>query len=300
MAAPLQGITEHVWREAHARVCGGVARYYTPFLRMMHGEIPRREQVDATAALSESVACTPQVIACPPQQATHIVDWLVAQGHREVDINLGCPFPPVALKKMGSGMLPYPALVEQLFTALAGIEGVRYSVKMRLGWDEATQWREVMPLTEILQPAHITVHPCTGRGKEADVINHEQMAAIVAASPYPIIYNGGINTRDDIARIVERYPTLAGVMVGRGLVARPDLTSDAGTACYRPFHDQLVEGYRQRYSQGGEAQILRHLQDLWAYFLPDAPARLRKAIKKSRTLAQYYDATTALFTTLEN
>ena len=32
--APLQGYTDWVYREAHARVFGGVDTYYTPFVRL--------------------------------------------------------------------------------------------------------------------------------------------------------------------------------------------------------------------------------------------------------------------------
>ena len=37
--APLQGYTDAVYRQAHARIFGGIETYYSPFARVEHGEI---------------------------------------------------------------------------------------------------------------------------------------------------------------------------------------------------------------------------------------------------------------------
>ena len=68
----------------------------------------------------------------------------------------------------------------------------------------------------------------------------------------------------------------------------PDATSDD----YRRFHDLLVDGYTDQLN-GGEAQLVRHLQDIWQTFLPGTGHKLFKAIRKSRTLDQYQTAASA-------
>ena len=40
--SPLQGYTDAVYRQAHARFFGGVDCYYSPFARVEHGEIRRK------------------------------------------------------------------------------------------------------------------------------------------------------------------------------------------------------------------------------------------------------------------
>ena len=64
---------------------------------------------------------------------------------------------------------------------------------------------------------------------------------------------------------------------------------DASPDDYRRFHDLLVEGYTEQLN-GGEAQLVRHLQDIWQTFLPGTGHKLFKAIRKSRTLDQYQAA----------
>jgi len=220
-------------------------------------------------------------------------------GYTRIDINFGCPFPPIALHRKGSGMLAYPDMVEELFKALAAVKGVAYSVKMRIGWDRNDQWRDILPLTDIIKPTCITIHPRTGKQQYKGGLDIEQFEAILATSPWPIVYNGNLRNVEDIDVITSRYPTLAAVMVGSSLAANPGMFApEAVPDDYRRFHDMLVEGYTEQLN-GGEAQLVRHLQDIWQTFLPGTSHKLFKAIRKSRTLDQYENAATAALNDVE-
>jgi tRNA-dihydrouridine synthase len=127
----------------------------------------------------------------------------------------------------------------------------------------------------------------------------EQFEAILTASPWPVIYNGSLRSVEDIKLTIQRYPTLAAVMVGSGLTANPGMMAPNATPDdYRRFHDLLVEGYTEQLN-GGEAQLVRHLQDIWQTFLPGTNRKLFKAIRKSRTLDQYENAATAALNDVE-
>ena len=299
-AAPLQGVTDNVWRMAQHEVFGGVDAYYAPFMRVEHGEVRRKDLRDVEPERNAGTVLIPQILACPPDHALMMVDALKQMGYQRVDINLGCPFPPIALHRKGSGMLAYPELAEAFFTALAAVDGVEYSVKMRLGWDSNDQWRDILPLMEILKPVNIAVHPRTGKQQYKGELDIEQFEALLAASPWPVIYNGSVRTTEDIEDITRRYPDIAAVMVGSGLAANPGMFApDAKPDDYRRFHDLLVDGYTEQLN-GGEAQLVRHLQDIWQTFLPGTSHKLFKAIRKSRTLDQYQNAAAAALADVEN
>ena len=299
-AAPLQGVTDNVWRMAQHEVFGGVDAYYAPFMRVEHGEVRRKDLRDVEPERNAGTVLIPQILACPPDHALMMVYALKQMGYQRVDINLGCPFPPIALHRKGSGMLAYPELTEALFTALAAVDGVEYSVKMRLGWDSNDQWRDILPLMEILKPVNIAVHPRTGKQQYKGELDIEQFEALLAASPWPVIYNGSVRTTEDIEDITRRYPDIAAVMVGSGLAANPGMFApDAKPDDYRRFHDLLVDGYTEQLN-GGEPQLVRHLQDIWQTFLPGTSHKLFKAIRKSRTLDQYQNAAAAALADVEN
>ena len=300
IAAPLQGVTDNVWRMAQHSVFGGVDAYYAPFMRVEHGEVRRKDLRDVDPQRNQGITLIPQILACQPDHALMMVDALQQMGYKRIDINLGCPFPPIALHRKGSGMLAYPELAEEMFKALATVEGVEYSVKMRIGWDKNDQWRDILPLLDIIRPANIAVHPRTGKQQYKGELDIEQFEALLAASPWPVIYNGSLRTVEDIEQTLQRYPTLAGVMVGNGLAANPGMFApDASPDDYRRFHDLLVEGYTEQLN-GGEAQLVRHLQDIWQTFLPGTNHKLFKAIRKSHTLDQYENAAAAALNDVEN
>ena len=300
LAAPLQGVTDNVWRMAQHNVFGGVDAYYAPFMRVEHGEVRRKDLRDVNPERNTGLVLIPQILACPPEQALMMVDALKQLGYSRIDINLGCPFPPIALHRKGSGMLAYPDLVEMLFKALATVDGVEYSVKMRLGWDRNDQWRDILPLMDIIKPVNIAVHPRIGKQQYKGELDIEQFEALFGASSWPMVYNGGLCTVADIEDVQQRYPGIVAVMVGSGLAANPGmLAPDATPDDYRHFHDLLVEGYTEQLN-GGEAQLVRHLQDIWQTFLPGTGHKLFKAIRKSRTLEQYEAAASAALADVEN
>ena len=293
LAAPLQGVTDNVWRMAQHSVFGGVDAYYAPFMRVERGEVRRKDLRDVEPDRNAGITLIPQILACQPDHALMMVDALKQRGYSRIDVNLGCPFPPIALHRKGSGMLAYPELAEALFTALAAVDGVEYSAKMRLGWDQPDQWRDILSLMDILKPVNIAVHPRIGKQQYKGDLDIGQFEALMAASSWPIVYNGGLRTVEDIEAVVSRYPNLAAVMVGSGLAANPGMFApDATSDDYRRFHDLLVDGYTEQLN-GGEAQLVRHLQDIWQTFLPGTGHKLFKAIRKSRTLDQYQTAASA-------
>ena len=292
--SPLQGFTDFVWRNAHAEVFGNVDIYYTPFMRMVNHSIPNRYIADVNPE-NNVARIRPQILATNPEDATLMVKQLRDMGYTEIDINLGCPHPPIAGKKKGSGMLAHPALCEQLFVALSKMEEVRYSIKMRLGYDSFHQWQDILPLMDIISPMEIVVHPRMGKQMYRGEVNTDEFSMLYEACHYPIIYNGDITSTSQIELLQHRYPQLSGVMVGRALLAKPYLFCNyVDGADLERFHGILYSQY-QKHLLGGEHQILTKMKSLWEYFLPDADKKLRKAIKKCNSIARYEQIVAQIF-----
>lgn len=292
--APLQGFTDFVWRNAHAEVFGNVDIYYTPFMRMVNHSIPNRYIADVNPE-NNVARIRPQILATNPEDATLMVKQLRDMGYTEIDINLGCPHPPIAGKKKGSGMLAHPAMCEQLFVALSKIEEIRYSIKLRLGYDSFHQWQDILPLMDIISPMEIVVHPRIGKQMYRGEVNTDEFSMLYEACHYPIIYNGDITSTSQIELLQHRYPQLSGVMVGRALLAKPYLLCNfVDGADLERFHTLLYSQY-QKHLFGGEHQILTKMKSLWEYFLPDADKKLRKAIKKCNSIARYEQIVAQIF-----
>lgn len=302
--APLQGYTEDVYRRAHCRLCGGVARYYTPFMRIEHGEVRRKDKFDMLPEYNAEVPLALQVIATGREEMELLLHAIEEQWTAPVhiDVNMGCPFPLQVRHGRGAGLLQRPDRVEEICAFLAEHPQHTYSVKMRLGVEEADEWQSIVPLLNEAPLTHLTVHPRVAKLQYGGEPNVEAFEELMAASRTPIIYNGDITTTEQISVLEERYPQLAGVMIGRGLLARPTLAqeyvegvakSDAEVVeALRALHDAVHESYARRIP--GEAQLLQKLRTFWDYAEPTLGRKAWKKVHKAGSMRNYLAAVAAL------
>ena len=282
--APLQGYTDAVYRRAHYECVGGVDEYYTPFVRLEKGEVRRKDLRDTDPAANEGVPTVPQVIAKDGDEFARLCDALQEQGWRRIDLNMGCPFPMQVKAGRGSGLLQHPERVEEIQKEMLRRPDVAFSVKMRLGQESEDEGLKVMPIVNEMPLVHVTLHPRLGRQQYKGTADREAFARFMEVCRHPIIYNGDVVEGE---RLKLNYERLKGVMIGRGLLAKPWMLSDKEPS--NVLHDMHAIIYR--YSTEnlcGDSQILSRLQAFWEYL--DIPHKQKKAIMKATTLPRYREA----------
>ncbi len=187
-AAPLQGFTEAPWRNLHQEVFGGIDAYYTPFVRMEKGEF-RNKDVREIASENNTVSrLIPQLIASTPAELERLAGLFIEKGYKEADINMGCPFPLMTGKHKGSGILPYPAEVEALLKELVHYPELGFSVKMRLGWECADEWRPLLPLLNAAPLRRIVLHPRIGKQQYKGEVDLAAFTAFYEECAHPLVY----------------------------------------------------------------------------------------------------------------
>lgn len=300
LSAPIQGYTDHVWRTAHAQVFGGVDAYYAPFMRVEHGQIRQRDLRDISPDSNHGLRLIPQILACRPIDMEQMIDAVASLGYNELDINLGCPHPPLARRGFGSGMLARPDDLKHLFKLLGQKHSLKFSLKIRLGWDVPDQWRVLVSLLKDSPVILIIVHFRIGTQQYKGDVMLNLIEDTIDTFHTPVIINGDITSSEQAHHLLKKHPDAAGVMIGRALVSNPALLcpSKASSRSYQMMHDLMYDRYRSILT-GGEHQILTRMQSLWERLLPDADHRSRKAIKKATTLSRYESAVTQLFQSLD-
>ncbi|MDE6311002.1 MAG: tRNA-dihydrouridine synthase family protein [Muribaculaceae bacterium] len=296
LIAPLQGHTDAPWRHFHHEIYGP-AQCFTPFIRLEKGEPRARDMSDFTSPLNSSCPPVPQIIFRDAAEIHLLLNALVSVRATAVDLNLGCPFPPQTGKGRGAGVLAHPEVLDPLPDLMDEYPGITLSVKMRLGLDSPEQWRAVLERLKPVKLSHITIHPRTAREQYSGPLHMDQLERLLDESPFPVIYNGDVLTPQDISRIHSRYPRIAGVMCGRGLLGRPSLfaeyiagrewTVDERLDAMLRFHSRLLDHYGNTLS--GPAQILSKIKPFWEY-TTDLPRKTAKALHKSQTLSSYLRA----------
>ena len=292
--APLQGFTESAYRLAHSKFAPGIHTYYTPFLRLEKGEVRAKDLRDLQT--EHPYHLVPQIIVRDAEEFKTLTKTVIDLGFKEIDINMGCPYPMQTKSGRGSGILSHPEKVREILDAI-NASNIQFSIKMRLGLTSPKECLQLLPLLNEAPLAHITLHPRIGIQQYKGALDFETFDKFYSECKHLLIFNGDIADIKDIQYIETRYPKLAGIMIGRGLLANPVLAAQyAGLPCgtatetLLKIHADIAADYARRLQ--GNAQILDKIRPFWTY--ADLPKKIRKKIEKSRTLEEYLEAVNEL------
>lgn len=300
--APVQGHTDAPYRHYHAQRYVPADTYYTPFIRLEHGEIRKKDLNDLKAASEYHDAVVPQVIFRDYEELAPLVATLAESGYSRIDINMGCPFPLQTAKGRGAATSGKPEAALTVAHVTGAYPEVSFSVKMRLGLTDPYEWRNTLPILNDLSLCHIAMHPRIGKQQYKGEPDMEAFTAFMEEATVPVVYNGDILTPEDCNRILSRFPNLAGIMIGRGLLGRPSLTSEIREGVewdearrireMLAFHRDLLNHYRD--SLCGDHQILSKIQPFWEYAEQEIGRKNWKALQKAVNMAKYTTALASL------
>lgn len=321
--APLQGYTTGIYRRAHAEIFGGVDAYYAPFLRIENGK-PREKDLRDFNSFNGNAREIPQIIANSVDEFKILADALIAKGYTEIDFNMGCPFPMQVNRHRGAGLLSDAQTVQEIMdeikkmsgsaTNINGPASVKFSVKMRLGQDSPDEAFALLPILNEAPLSQITLHPRLGKQQYKGAIDFKSFEKFYEECHHPLVYNGDITIVSQICEMERRYPNLAGVMIGRGMLARPSLAAeykalsskdetgsvqssnrDINCATPQDFLGKILQMHQAIFDNAckiyqGDSQILSHVQSFWEYLEPSIPKKIFKKIKKAGKLSEYQAA----------
>ncbi|MFH1809400.1 MAG: tRNA-dihydrouridine synthase family protein [Pseudomonadota bacterium] len=302
--APMQGLTGYVFRAVYLRHFAGVDQCYCPFVRLKNGALPGRDQRELEAGRTAGPGFTPQIIAANPSEAQTLGALLVDLGYGRVNLNLGCPYPMETRRRRGAGLLPFPDEVDRVLETLCRFTpALQVSVKTRLGLVRGDALGALRPVFERYPLSSLIVHPRTARQMYEGTPDWQAFGEQTRGLGIPVVANGDILTVDDARRLQQRFPWIAGLMIGRGLLRDPFLPEaiqgqalpGARLQRLRRFHDALLEAYQQ--AGLTEAHVLDKMRPLWAYLAHSfaEPEQVAKNFKRARRMHRYQDAIAALF-----
>lgn len=300
---PFQGITDMPFRNIYKTHFRGIDKFYTPFFTGIQKDNARNLRTEEIDPHHNDVAIlTPQLLSTDAEEVLRFARQCGEMGYHEINLNMGCPFPRVANKRRGSGMLPYPQRIDEMLEQVFEKITLKLSIKCRLGYYSPD---EIIPVIEVFNKyplSELIIHPRIGKQLykgEADVSRFKTLASSIKA---PLIYNGDIFTPNDFVRIASEVGDVSGFMLGRGLLADPFLPEkikglDTGDAMTRLRHyvDDLYED-RLRHA-GGSPKVLGRMKELWSYLMLsfEESQQIWRNIKKLNALGDYEAAVDDIF-----
>lgn len=295
--APLQGLTDWIFRESYAEHIGSFDKTFTPFIRVQQGEFYRPSQCnDILPAHNTFQKPVPQFLGNDADSFQRFEDLCLEHEYTEVNINMGCPFPIVVHKGMGAGILSHPERVAQLLENIFAKTKLNISIKCRLGQDTVGEFEPLIPIFNDFPLSEVIIHARVGKQQYKGEVDQDAFARYASQVKHPVCYNGDILTAADIERIQALAPQVSRIMIGRGILQNPfllaeikkqELTPAEKAHMLRNFHLSLIEHCKQKYS--GDFHMLKRFEELWSYHAEgfEDGRKIYKQIKKCKNLTQY-------------
>ncbi len=297
--APMEGITDSIYRRLHHTYFGGVDRYYMPFISpTMHRTLTHKEDRELPLADSVPFAAVPQVLTKSAGDFLWAAAICADRGYGEVNLNLGCPSGTVVSKGKGSGMLRDPAALEGFLAEIFEKSPLPISVKTRLGLESADEFPAILEIYNRYPIRELTVHPRIRKQFYDGNVDMEAFRYAAENSKNPLCYNGDLNSKSEIAAFAARFPQTEAVMIGRGLIGDPGMLSGTDSKTLEQFHNALLEEYLVAF--GGSRNAMFRLKENWHFLIThfEGGERLWKRLRKTTDLEEFRAITTEIFQTL--
>ena len=308
--APIQGFTNSIFRSYIVQANGNVTKVFSPFVdAKRYRKEGEKVLKDIVKSIDGNQPLIPQVLGSNSEEICTVLNRFKELGLEEANINMGCPFPPVATKQMGSGLIPFPEKIDEILAAALQV-GIRISVKIRLGWSNSEELEAVIPILNKYDLTEVIIHPRIGKQQykgEVDLDAFERYAKMLKA---PVGYSGDICTVAQLEDLKERFPFVDSWMIGRGAISNPIIFKTIEGAepsrkevalAVKQLHNLLFDEFSA--SLSGPSHLLHKIKPYWDYFETVFQPDLRQLVKKTvkaGTVANYQAAANDLFAKASN
>ncbi|MDD1507804.1 tRNA dihydrouridine synthase [Pseudomonas sp. CNPSo 3701] len=234
--APMEGLVDEILRDVLTQV-GGIDWCVTEFIRVTDRVLPRSTYRKLAPELfngARTAAGTPlrvQLLGSDPKCLGDNAAYACVLGAPVIDLNFGCPAKTVNKSRGGAVLLKEPELLHAI------VREVRRSVpaaipvtaKMRLGFDHKDLALDCARALAEGGASQIVVHARTKVEGYKPPAHWEWVARVQEVVSVPVYANGDIWSVEDWQRCRE-VSGAEHFMLGRGVVARPDLARQIAAA----------------------------------------------------------------------
>ena len=306
LSSPLQGFTDFRFRNAFHRYFGGIDTFYSPYIKL-NGKlvIKGSYERDILPENNTTLEVIPQIITNDAEEFLFVANYVQQLGYKELNWNLGCPYPMVAKCGMGSGLISNTSQIEHILKRVHNETDIIVSMKMRMGYENPTEILDVFPILEQYPIKNIAIHARIGKQLYKGGVDLDSFQKCLDTSKQKIYYNGDITSVEKFRMMQERFPSIDHWMIGRGLIADPFLPSMIKNntteypknklEIFEAFHDTIYQEYDAYLS--GPTPIRMKMLGFWEYFSESFtnPQKTFKKIKKAGNSKNYEIAVKEIF-----
>ncbi|WP_233897304.1 tRNA dihydrouridine synthase [Tenacibaculum piscium] len=298
LSSPLQGFTDFRFRNAQHKYFGGIDTYYAPYIRLNGKMIIKSSyKRDLLPENNDTLTVIPQVITNDPEEFLFVAKYVQSLGYKELNWNLGCPYPMVTKSGMGSGLICNPAKIDEVLHKAHNESDILVSMKMRMGYENSEEILNSFPILDKYPLKNVAIHARIGKQLYKGGVDLDAFQKCIDVAKHQLYYNGDITNVAGFKAIQERFPSIDHFMIGRGLIADPflpQMIKDNTTEYpedrwqrFEAFHNEIYQQYDEALS--GPTPIKMKMLGFWEYFSKsfDNPQKTYKQIKKAGNQKKY-------------
>jgi tRNA-dihydrouridine synthase len=304
--APIQGITDRIYRNLFPLYFKGVDMAIAPFISSVkkmktENNLLRELHPDNNTG----IPTIPQIMSSNPDDFTSLANALSDIGCGTVNWNIGCPFRMVVKKGRGAGMLCYPDRIESFLEKAIPALKPKLSIKLRIGLEYPDEVLELIPIFNQYPLEELIIHPRTGVQMYEGAVDLDMFEQCLNLTKHRVVYNGDIDSVEKLEMLAKRFGSVDRWMIGRGLIGNPFLAEKIKYNTEKPynekiktiraFHDNLFDEYLKILS--GPAHITNKMKEIWTYMgnFFEHGDKIRKRINKTHHRDNYVDIVNKMF-----
>jgi len=303
--APFQGITGAVFRDIYTDHFKGIDKLFTPFFTGIYKKKNLTTRSDELDKIHHNkIPLVPQILSKDADEIMRFGEFCSEKGFTEINWNLGCPYPRVANKKRGSGMLPHPEMVAEILSRVQGHLSVQLSVKCRLGYHTPDEIFKLIPVFNQFDISELIIHARIGKQLYKGDVDENTFKKCIDLTEAPLAYNGDIFSVKDMENFGVQFSSVHHWMIGRGLLIDPFLPGDIKCSIVpfevrkeltEKFITDLYLAYRKRMND--RLQAINVMKELWGFLCYSfkQPEKAFNRIKKCKSFDDYEQAVADVF-----
>lgn len=227
--APMEGLADQSLRDILTRL-GGIDLCVAEFVRVTNHLLTKRAllntvpELDRGGCTRAGVPVRVQLLGSDPICLAENAAFAASLGAPGIDLNFGCPSPLVNRHGGGAVLLQFPEQIHAIVAATrrAVPQHIPVTAKMRLGLEDTSLTLDCARAIEAGGADEITVHARTRADRYRPPARWEWLAHIRETVKLPVVANGEVWTPQDYQKI-RQISGCTDVMIGRGVIIRPDL-----------------------------------------------------------------------------
>ncbi|MFW2501473.1 tRNA dihydrouridine synthase [Clostridium diolis] len=304
--APMEGITEYIYRNSYEKFFGNVDKYFTPFIVPNESRsLKTKELVDVLPENNKGMNIVPQILTNDAEGFINTSRKLQQLGYSEVNLNLGCPAKTVVSKNRGSGFLAKREELDSFLDEIFKMDDMKISIKTRIGKENPEEFYELIKIYNKYPLEELIIHPRTQKDFYGNKPNLCVFRDALSLSNNPVCYNGDIFTINDYNKLVADFPEINTVMLGRGILANPGLINiiknniNISKNILKDFHDEILNRYIDVFPE--DIYAINRMKELFGYmiYIFSDNKEYAKKIRSAQKLSDYTEAVQSLFTEQE-